>query len=116
MDGVGIEKFAEYCHTVADAYVDEYTDGRCKCIKVEVFEHENNSAIYETPTRTTAKGTVKVEAKKTTEEEAEDIATTVDNRQELNDLTKPPFKNKRRGAPLTNPKTSSWTGDSVIGL
>ena len=31
----------------AEAYVDELTDGRCKCTKVEVFEHENNSAIYE---------------------------------------------------------------------
>ena len=49
MDGVGIEKFAEYCHTVADSYVDELTDGRCKCSKVEVFEHENNSAIYTKP-------------------------------------------------------------------
>jgi len=47
MNGVGIEKFAEYCHTVADNYVDELTDGRCNCTKVEVFEHENNSAIYE---------------------------------------------------------------------
>ena len=46
MDGVGIEKFAEYCCEVADHYVDELTDGRCKCIQVEVFEHENNSAIY----------------------------------------------------------------------
>ena len=41
MDGVGIEKFAEYCHTVANEYVDELTDGRCKCVKVEVFEHED---------------------------------------------------------------------------
>jgi len=47
MDGVGIEKFAEWCHVAAEAYVDELTDGRCKCTKVEVFEHENNSAIYE---------------------------------------------------------------------
>ena len=46
MDGVGIEKFAEYCYTVANEYVDELTDSRCKCVKVEVFEHENNSAIY----------------------------------------------------------------------
>ena len=47
MDGVGIEKFAEYCHITADNYVDEFTDGRCNCVKVEVFEHENNSAIFE---------------------------------------------------------------------
>ena len=46
MDGVGIEKFAEYCHTVAESYVNELTDSRCRCTQVEVFEHENNSAIY----------------------------------------------------------------------
>ena len=47
MDGVGIEKFAEWCWRVADAHVDEITNSRCRCIKTEVFEHENNSAIYE---------------------------------------------------------------------
>ena len=46
-NGTGIERIAEWCHQAADAYVDEYTDGRCKCVKVEVFEHEDNSAIYE---------------------------------------------------------------------
>jgi len=47
MDGVGIEKFAEYCWRTADEYVKELTDDRCWCKRVEVFEHENNSAIYE---------------------------------------------------------------------
>jgi 6-pyruvoyltetrahydropterin/6-carboxytetrahydropterin synthase len=47
MNGVGIEKFAEYCQQQADQHVSKLTDGRCKCVKVEVFEHENNSAIYE---------------------------------------------------------------------
>lgn len=46
MDGVGIEKFAEWCHGLADRVVREQTEGRCGCIKVEVFEHENNSAIF----------------------------------------------------------------------
>lgn len=47
MDGVGIEKFAEWCWQVANEHVVKITDGRCRCIKAEVFEHENNSAIYE---------------------------------------------------------------------
>jgi 6-pyruvoyltetrahydropterin/6-carboxytetrahydropterin synthase len=47
-DGVGIEKFAEYCHKEANEFVDELTLGRCWCSKVEVWEHEGNSAIYET--------------------------------------------------------------------
>jgi len=46
-NGVGIEKFAEHCLTVANKYVRDYTGGRCWCEKVEVWEHEGNSAICE---------------------------------------------------------------------
>ena len=45
--GGGIEKFAEHCWKVANEHVVQSTDGRCWCKKVEVFEHEKNSAIYE---------------------------------------------------------------------
>lgn len=47
-DGVGIERTAEYCFKVADAHVRAVTNGRCWVQKVEVFEHELNSAIYST--------------------------------------------------------------------
>lgn len=47
MDGVGIEKFAEWCHAAADNFAGILTNMRARCVKVEVFEHENNSAIYE---------------------------------------------------------------------
>jgi 6-pyruvoyltetrahydropterin/6-carboxytetrahydropterin synthase len=47
MDGVGIEKFAEWCHAAADNFAGVLTKLRCRCVRVEVFEHENNSAIYE---------------------------------------------------------------------
>ena len=46
MDGVGIEKFAEYCFKVSNDFILKQSDGRCWVDKVEVFEHENNSAIY----------------------------------------------------------------------
>lgn len=46
-DGVGIEKFANFCFEVADDYIKESTYGRCWVQKVEVWEHEGNSAIYE---------------------------------------------------------------------
>jgi len=45
-DGVGIERFAELCHRLANEYVDNLTTGRCWCSKVEVWEHPDNSAIY----------------------------------------------------------------------
>lgn len=46
-DGVGIEKFAAFCQRQANEIVQKDTNGRCNCYKVEVWEHENNSAIYE---------------------------------------------------------------------
>jgi len=46
MDGVGIEKFAEYCFKISNDVILDQTEGRCWVDKVEVFEHENNSAIY----------------------------------------------------------------------
>jgi 6-pyruvoyltetrahydropterin/6-carboxytetrahydropterin synthase len=43
--GVGIERTAEYCFDVADAYVRGITNNRCWVDKVEVWEHDKNSAI-----------------------------------------------------------------------
>jgi 6-pyruvoyltetrahydropterin/6-carboxytetrahydropterin synthase len=47
MDGVGIEKTAEWCHKTVDPMIREMSVGRCWVNKVEVWEHELNSAIYE---------------------------------------------------------------------
>ena len=48
MDGVGIEKTAEWCFNVAQLFLEsnEETRNRCWVSKVEVWEHEQNSAIY----------------------------------------------------------------------
>jgi hypothetical protein len=43
--GVGIERTAEYCFDVADAHVRGITNNRCWVEKVEVWEHDKNSAI-----------------------------------------------------------------------
>jgi len=47
MDGVGIEKFAEFVFNQTDTFVKYTTQNRVWCEKVEVFEHEDNSAIYQ---------------------------------------------------------------------
>ena len=47
MPGVGIEKTAEWCLAVADAHVKDLTQNRCWVEKVEVWEHDKNSAIVE---------------------------------------------------------------------
>jgi len=45
--GVGIERTAEWCFNTADKFIREKTNNRCWVNKVEVWEHEKNSAIYE---------------------------------------------------------------------
>jgi len=45
-DGVGIEMFAKKCFDIASMYVSAMTEGRCDVEKVEVWEHESNSATY----------------------------------------------------------------------
>ena len=128
MDGVGIEKFAEYCHSVADNYVDELTDGRCSCTKVEVFEHENNSAIFEMWNSSTSgaiymndkadeieKSVNQMKRSRTAEEEAEDIATKADAKKA--NVTRPPFRNSRPAPVGQKPEKNTWTSDSTsLGL
>ena len=46
MDGVGIEKFAEFVFKETDVYVKIHSNNRVWCEKVEIFEHEQNSAIF----------------------------------------------------------------------
>jgi 6-pyruvoyltetrahydropterin/6-carboxytetrahydropterin synthase len=45
---VGCERFAEYLHEVINDFLEVETEGRVKAVKVEVYEHERNSASYET--------------------------------------------------------------------
>jgi len=44
--GVGIERTAEWCFDVADSHVRGITKNRCWVEKVEVWEHDKNSAIF----------------------------------------------------------------------
>ena len=43
----GCERFAEYLYNVINDFLFKETAGRVKAAKVEVFEHERNSASYE---------------------------------------------------------------------
>ena len=45
--GVGIERTAEWVYENANKLVTKQTNNRVRVIKVEVWEHEGNSAIYE---------------------------------------------------------------------
>ena len=45
VDGVGIERTAEWCFKTADRQVRALTNNRCWVSRVEVWEHDKNSAI-----------------------------------------------------------------------
>ena len=45
-NGVGIERVAEVVYELANDFVAFHTDRRCWVDRVEVFEHEDNSATY----------------------------------------------------------------------
>lgn len=47
IDDTGCEKFAEFLHGVINRFLNKETDGRVRASKVEVYEHERNSASYE---------------------------------------------------------------------
>lgn len=44
--GVGIERAAEVCYQIASDFIKEKYGTRCWVDQVEVFEHEDNSAMY----------------------------------------------------------------------
>jgi 6-pyruvoyltetrahydropterin/6-carboxytetrahydropterin synthase len=45
-DGAGIERAAEVVFNIAQEHINSITNGRCWVDKVEVFEHEDNSATF----------------------------------------------------------------------
>ena len=47
LPSVGCERFAEYLHHTINNFLEAETEGRVKAVKVEVYEHERNSALYE---------------------------------------------------------------------
>ena len=47
LPAVGCERFAEYLYTEINEFLKAETEGRVKAVKVEVYEHERNSASYQ---------------------------------------------------------------------
>ncbi len=46
MEATGCERFAEYLYKTINDFLREETEGRVRATKVEVYEHERNSASY----------------------------------------------------------------------
>jgi 6-pyruvoyltetrahydropterin/6-carboxytetrahydropterin synthase len=47
LPAVGCERFAEFLYKKINDFLKIETEGRVRAVKVEVYEHEHNSAIYE---------------------------------------------------------------------
>ena len=67
-NGVGIERCAEVVYEIAQEHINNLTGGRCWVDSVEVFEHEENSAIY-TAAEATQKEVKEVKEEKVVQEE-----------------------------------------------
>ena len=46
MEATGCERFAEYLYNTINSFLKVETEGRVRATKVEVYEHERNSASY----------------------------------------------------------------------
>jgi 6-pyruvoyltetrahydropterin/6-carboxytetrahydropterin synthase len=103
--GVGIERTAEWCFDVADSHVRGITNNRCWVSRVEVWEHDKNSAIV-SYSSTVAEGftnTPTLEAEKVNTVNADiniSAGGQVDNT---------PLKNQIRPAPVGNKVTSGYS-------
>jgi len=72
--GVGIERTAEWVYETTNKFVTEQTNNRVRVIKVEVWEHEGNSAIYEE-----SLGDITVKVEDNVDEYYNDMATAIEN-------------------------------------
>jgi len=46
MEAIGCERFAQYIYDIINSFLELETDNRVRATKVEVYEHERNSASY----------------------------------------------------------------------
>ncbi len=47
INDTGCEKFAEFLYEIINDFLKKETNGRVRARKIEVYEHERNSASYE---------------------------------------------------------------------
>jgi len=131
-NGVGIERTAEWCFNAADNYIRNITNNRCWVDKVEVWEHDKNSAIV-------SSDTIKVDVQNSFEPGntvtqgapqnhvrnfMADIAESTGINLEAVIKNPPPISNKpgsssAQSAPVKNKVTSGWSdlyGGTTWGL
>lgn len=103
MDGVGVEKFAQFVFEQADTYVKFASQGRVWCDKVEVFEHEQNSAVY-------SKEIVnEIISKEEPKKEPGVVHTPTVTPASPEQIPAPVQQTGPKPAPLSNPITTGWS-------
>lgn len=111
--GVGIERAAELVHSIADSYVKSLTSGRCWVDKVEVFEHEDNSATFTSSDKNTCSSPVLLQEKHTKVEPGSGITNAEASEVEpAISMTSPPIT---PGAAHVGPNTSEGKGNWFAG-
>ena len=100
-DGVGIERTAEWVYNMTSSIVSEKTNNRVKVERVEVWEHEGNSAVYE---------------RKHNEVQVKEVETTVQHVEEpvTEEVVQPasnPYDNQKVTSGISNPFAGTSWGD-----
>lgn len=121
MDGVGIEKFAEFCFDAANNFVGVITKLRCRCTQVEVFEHQDNSAVYKAPTSVTASAEAATAAVESTNEKpvetasvTQDTTTPVAVEKNPEPEVKKPYNQQKTVGKWVDPKYSGKTTNTWL--
>lgn len=106
--GVGIERTAEVVFDIAQQYITSITSGRCWVEKVEVFEHEANSATYTAKTK--AESVERIESPAVVAETSTGSTALPETPAEINISAATPTQTYSTAAPITNPVSSGKGG------
>ena len=96
-NGVGIEKFAEYCFDIAHDFISKNTSNRCWVESVEIWEHDKNSAFVTRCNATYAVETPKTEQLIVETPKTEEVKTNVEAKKE--EVKKPVAKQLKKNPP-----------------
>ena len=106
--GVGIERTAEVVFDIAQQYINSLTSGRCWVEKVEVFEHEANSATFTAKAK--AESVERIESPAVVAETSTGSTALPESPAEINISASTPTQTYSTAAPITNPVSSGKGG------
>jgi 6-pyruvoyltetrahydropterin/6-carboxytetrahydropterin synthase len=113
--GVGIERVAETVYSIANSYIKSLTNERCWVDKVEVFEHEENSATFAANDDESKFHNLVMSLKKIHHTETEkDTPTVITEQPEQPEQPQQPIQQRSNAAPVGN-HVSQGMGNPFAG-